>query len=96
VKISELTPVDELWADLDPMPCERCGEIIQDWQPHDVDPYTYTKLCESGRCVWVLCKNCDWAVASFGPIDCPYCGSLGRHPRIRRMRHLYRVKRRHW
>lgn len=98
MKFSELTPADDLFSDLEPVLCEGCGEIVEDWQREDgPEPkYVYGKLCEAGLCTWVCCKNCDFAQCSFGPVDCPYCGSLGRHPRIRRMRYLYRVKRRHW
>jgi hypothetical protein len=96
LRISELTPIEELRADSEPERCEGCGAIVDDWQPHPEPAFVYSKLCPSGLCLWVYCKNCDLALTSFGAIDCPYCGSLGRHPRISRMRHLYRVKRRHW
>lgn len=77
----------------EPELCENCQEPIHDRVGLN---NTVQKLCPAGCCLHVVCKVCgsDWA--SYGPIDCPYCGSLGRHPRISRMRGLYRVKRRRW
>jgi hypothetical protein len=97
VKFSELTPVDELWKDLPPVLCERCGALIQDWSDGDPFEFVYVKECKSGECMWFYCRVCDFPQSSFGPITCPYCGSWPRRlPSVRRMRHLYRVKRRHW
>lgn len=97
VKFSELRPVEDLWADLDPVHCEGCGTVVQNWTGHDPIEFVYAKECKAGLCTGFFCRNCGFGQASFGPIDCPYCGSCpSRLPAVRRMRHLYRVKRRHW
>ena len=95
MKFSELTPVEDLSADLEPERCPKCNEVVHEFRVGGAQNF-YAKPCMSALCVWVHCSNCNEALSSWGPIDCPYCGSNGRHPRIRRMRHLYRVKRRHW
>lgn len=77
----------------EPERCEVCNAPVSDQLGLD---NTVRRLCPAKLCVHVECAFCGAGTVSFGPIDCPYCGSLGRHPRIARMRHLYRVKRRHW
>lgn len=77
----------------EPERCERCDRPINDRLGMN---NTVQRVCPANQCVFVDCKFCGYSTSSFGPVDCPYCGSLGRHPRITRMRRLYQVKRRHW
>lgn len=77
----------------EPERCEACHEIVDD---HLGATAYYTRLCPAGLCPQVVCSHCNEVTSSFGPIDCPTCGSLGRRPAVTRMRSLYRVKRKHW
>lgn len=77
----------------EPERCDSCHEIVDD---HLGGIEYYNRLCPMGLCPQVVCFHCNEVMSSYGPIDCPTCGSLGRRPAVTRMRSLYRVKRKHW
>jgi hypothetical protein len=78
----------------EPERCEDCGRII--WDKLGTNNLVST-FCPSRYCVRMGCRFCGAEYSSYGPIECPTCGTLGQLlVRTRRMHHLYRVKRRHW
>lgn len=63
-----------------PYHCEKCQGII-------TGETTGEKRCRADNCVIVYCAWCDHEYGSFGPVGCP---CQDRDPKIRRIRVLYR------
>lgn len=70
--------------ELPPYHCEKCGVAVSP----ETDTY---KDCRAGNCQIVCCGHCGHEWASFGPVGCP-CQS--RDPKLRRIRAMYRARRR--
>lgn len=77
----------------EPERCEECHEPV--WNKIGLNGLI-VRPCPSRLCWEYRCAVCGYLNSSFGPLDCPTCGSLGRHPKVSAMRSLYRVKRKHW
>lgn len=77
----------------EPERCERCQEPI--WDKVGLNGLGL-RPCPSRLCWENYCVVCGFVNSSFGPLDCPTCGSLGRRPGVSRLRSLYRMKRKRW
>lgn len=65
--------------------CEKCRTDLS-----DSDSSTHG-TCRAGNCTTVLCGACGYEWASFGPVGCE-CQS--RDPRLRKVRAMYRRRKR--
>lgn len=81
-----LTIIDEidLPAIVALLKCEKCGHYTAGDGSYDAE-------CWVGQCVEIRCKNCDHNWGGWGPVG---CACQGRHPRIRRLRQMYRARKR--
>lgn len=88
------TWIDEDDEGLPPLPpyhCEKCGLLLS--EPNDGSPLrsTVEKPCRVGNCTNFACARCGYEYGGWGPVGCP-CQS--RDPNIRRIRQMYRARRR--
>jgi len=88
-----LTIMDELWIgeedDPTPIPpyhCDKCHTLITGWTYA-----TVVKSCRADNCAIFCCARCGYEYGSAGPVGCP-CQS--RDPKIRRLREMYRARKR--
>lgn len=77
-----------------PVRCDQCKSILWDRMGYDV---MTRNLCPAKMCTQTRCPYCKAIWMEAGPVNCPSCGSFYVPPEsLRRMRRLYKARRRYW
>lgn len=84
VLISYIDEPSEWEIDTKPWLCEKCGNPVAGDGSIDTP-------CRENNCMEIRCRQCGFHWAGFGPVGC-HCQN--RDPKIRRIRQLYRSRRR--